>query len=139
MTENKILGKVFPEPQGEHDPSRSYEKLQFVTVKSLEETSCYIAKEDISTGTAITDPYWQHLFTTKNGAKGDTGANGKSAYQYATEGGYKGTEQEFTNDILNAVNTVTLDDVKALGYVKATVVQELPANPDANTIYFVQA
>ena len=136
------LGKVFPDPQGEYDSTRDYEKLQVVTIKSSDETSCYIAKEDIIAETAITDPKWIHLFTVKNGAmgvKGDPGASGKSAYQYATEAGYEGTELAFTNDILNAVNTVTLDDLNSLSYVKATIVTELPANPDANTIYFVQA
>ena len=37
--------------------------------------------------------------TIKNGSKGSTGADGKSAYQYAQDGGYTGTEAEFTEKL----------------------------------------
>lgn len=49
-------------------------------------------------------------FNVKNGSKGSTGAagadgqpgeNGKSAYQYAKEAGYTGTEQEFAEALAN--------------------------------------
>lgn len=38
-------------------------------------------------------------FTVKNGSKGSTGADGKSAYQYAQESGYTGTETEFAEKL----------------------------------------
>lgn len=34
------------------------------------------------------------------GSDGQAGANGKSAYQYAVDGGYTGTEQQFTSDLV---------------------------------------
>ena len=34
------------------------------------------------------------------------GTDGKTAYEYATEAGYQGTEQEFTNDLVNNSNTI---------------------------------
>lgn len=37
--------------------------------------------------------------TVKNGSKGSPGATGKSAYAYAKDGGYAGTEEEFAEDI----------------------------------------
>ena len=61
------------------------------------------------------------------GTKGDKGADGKSAYQYAVEGGYTGTETEFaaklasgynfyidlTGDYPNYTCSVAMDDIKA--------------------------
>ena len=38
-------------------------------------------------------------FTVKNGSKGSAGADGKSAYQYAQESGYTGTEEEFAEKL----------------------------------------
>ena len=47
------------------------------------------------------------------GSKGDPGANGKSAYQYAVEGGYTGTEEEFSANMA-AVRGLTTEQVNAL-------------------------
>lgn len=74
-----------------------------------------------------------------DGAPGAAGDNGKSAFQYAVEGGYTGTETEFTTAIVKAAGAVTLEEVKALGYMKAVSVTALPADPDPNTVYFVQS
>lgn len=41
----------------------------------------------------------------KNGADGKDGADGKSAYEQAVDGGFVGTEQEFT-DALNNLNEI---------------------------------
>lgn len=38
-------------------------------------------------------------FTSPQGEKGDTGTAGKTAYQYAQDGGYTGTEQEFAEKL----------------------------------------
>lgn len=72
------------------------------------------------------------------GPKGDKGADGKSAYQYAVDGGYKGTEEEFTAAIIKAAGAVTIEELNTAGYFKAVVVTEVPTEQDANTIYFVQ-
>ena len=42
--------------------------------------------------------------TGKTGAVGPTGASGKSAYQYAQEGGYTGTETEFAEKLAQKVD-----------------------------------
>ena len=143
--ELKTLGRVFMEPCGEHNISASYKKLSIVTVTSPDKTMAYIAKDDIEPQTAITDPKWMNLFTVKNGdpgSKGDPGADGidgKSAYQYAVDGGYTGTESEFIADILKPLNSVTLDDVKALGYIKAMILPVVPPSPKPDTIYFIKS
>ena len=52
-------------------------------------------------------------FKNLKGGKGDTGsagANGKSAYQYAVEGGYTGTETEFAKKLASGALTVHVAD-----------------------------
>lgn len=66
------------------------------------------------------------------GPKGDRGNDGKSAYDYAVDGGYKGTEQEFIEAIVKAA------DLSSLGYFRAEIVPEVPTEQKQNTIYFVQ-
>lgn len=72
------------------------------------------------------------------GKDGAPGANGKTAYEYAVDGGYTGTEAEFSKLLFNTTKALTADDLAALGYVKAASVTAVPADPDPNTIYFVQ-
>ena len=51
--------------------------------------------------------------TGPQGPKGDTGsagANGKSAYQYAVEGGYTGTETKFAEKLASGTMFVTITD-----------------------------
>ena len=45
-----------------------------------------------------------------NGGKGDKGADGKSAYQYAVEGGYTKTEAEFAKKLASGALIVTITD-----------------------------
>lgn len=45
------------------------------------------------------------------GTKGDKGADGKSAYQYAQEGGYTGTETEFAEKLAQEQLTGTTNDL----------------------------
>lgn len=47
--------------------------------------------------------------------KGDIGI---SAYQFAVDGGYKGTEEEFAKEMANAANKVDKEDGLALTNVK---------------------
>ena len=44
--------------------------------------------------------------TGATGAQGPAGADGKSAYAYAVEGGYTGTEEEFTAKLVEEIPTV---------------------------------
>lgn len=43
-------------------------------------------------------------FTVKNGSKGKQGDVGKTAYEYAKDGGYKGTEEDFM-DLVNTIDS----------------------------------
>lgn len=47
----------------------------------------------------------------KNGVDGKDGIDGKSAFQYAQENGYKGTEEEFAEALSNPLPEVTASDV----------------------------
>ena len=46
-------------------------------------------------------------FDGKDGAKGKDGADGKTAYQYAVDGGYDGTEKDFTADVGRLTQSVS--------------------------------
>ena len=46
-------------------------------------------------------------FTVYNGTNGTNGTNGKSAYSYAQDGGYAGTEAAFTTALSNVANQTT--------------------------------
>ena len=71
-----ILGKVFMTPKDEWVLTNKYEKLDIVTVTEENQTSAYIAKEDIPANTEITDSKWMKLFTVTNGVDGTNGTNG---------------------------------------------------------------
>lgn len=59
-----------------------------------------------------------NLGGTGTGAPGPAGADGKSAYQYAQEGGYTGTEAEFSAKLAQAMPT-TLPNPNALTFTGA--------------------
>ena len=46
----------------------------------------------------------------KDGENGKDGTDGKSAFQYAQENGYKGTEEEFAESLSNPLPEVTASD-----------------------------
>lgn len=60
------------------------------------------------------------------------GANGKSAYQYAVEAGFEGTEQEFINLLIEGTDVINthLTDSNA-----HTDIRQLITNIVANDIY----
>ena len=43
--------------------------------------------------------------------KGDKGDNGKSAYQYAQDGGFTGTEEEFANGLASIISMINGNEV----------------------------
>jgi hypothetical protein len=47
----------------------------------------------------------------KDGEPGEDGLNGKSAYDYAQEGGYSGTEESFADSLSKIDNYITNDDI----------------------------
>ena len=77
--------------------------------------------------TGATGPKGETGATGATGPKGDKGADGKSAYQYAQEGGYTGTETEFSAKLASGYSfyidlageypnytcSVAMDDIKA--------------------------
>ena len=66
------------------------------------------------------------------------GENGKSAYEYAKEGGYAGTEQEFMELLVQALSVQTQLNSKAPMYQSGTT--DLTAGTSAlanGTLYFV--
>lgn len=54
------------------------------------------------------------------GEKGDKGDTGKTAYQYAVEGGYTGTEAQFSQEFANAISATYIASVvdEKLGVVE---------------------
>ena len=65
-----------------------------VTVKSVSESTADGGRNVVTFSDGKT-------LTVKNG---ETGANGKTAYQYAQDGGYTGTESEFAEKLANEYN-----------------------------------
>lgn len=61
--------------------------------------------------TGATGPKGETGATGATGPKGDKGADGKSAYQYAVEGGYTGTEEEFADKLAQEQLTGTTNDL----------------------------
>lgn len=87
------------QPKGEWSASATYQKLDIV---SYQGSSFAVLKEEI-TGIVPTNDNINYMLIAQ---KGDIG---KSAYEYAKESGFVGTEQEFAqaqSDILNAKNEV---------------------------------
>lgn len=91
------IGRVKMNLKGAWSNTATYTELDMVTYNN----TSYIALKTVPAGTALTNTaYWQMV------------ASGKTAYQYAVEGGYTGTEADYTEeqgDIGNA-----LDDIAAL-------------------------
>jgi hypothetical protein len=86
------------------------------------------AKMQVDIGTLKTDLEHIELTPGPQGPKGDIGPQGpkgdpsKSAYEYAQDGGYIGTEEEFADDLHNAMNPVQVNweqaNENAIDYIK---------------------
>ena len=66
---------------------------------------------------------------SESGLKGADGKDGKSAYQYAVEGGYQGTEQEFMQSMASA----------SLEIYTVNTLDELPYPGNVNYVYRVKS
>lgn len=71
-----VLGKVAMIPKGEWSNAIAYEKLDLVTKTESTQASLYIATDDITAGTVLTNSKWMKLYTVKNGTNGTNGTNG---------------------------------------------------------------
>ena len=110
---------------GATDPNET--KAPFITIESVIESDEDGGRNVVtfSEGTTL---------TVKNGMKGSkgdngrSGENGKSAYEYAVEAGYEGTEEDFAKQLANPGTTTTTvtDDgegnvvISALGAITVT-------------------
>lgn len=73
-----------------------------VSVSSVNQTTTSTTDGGSNVITVTLSDGTTSTFTVKNGSKGSTGAtgaDGKSAYQYAQDGGYTGTETEFSEKL----------------------------------------
>ena len=70
-----------------------------VGIQSVEQTTTSTEDGGTNVVTVTKTDGTSSTFQVRNGGKGDKGADGKSAYQYAQEGGYTGTEAEFAEKL----------------------------------------
>ena len=71
-----------------------------------------------------------------NGQDGAAGQDGKSAYQYAVDGGYTGTEQEFTAKMAMEIPTKTSDLTNDSGFITG---MEILSYGHSTWAYFLEA
>lgn len=65
----------------------------------------------------IVDKNGETSVNIKNGEKGQDGLDGKSAYQYAKDGGYTGTEVEFAEKLAKEIPKKTSDLENDSGFI----------------------
>ena len=65
---------------------------------------------------------WEYADLSAGGKDGEPGAPGKSAYEYAKDGGYTGTEAEFAAKLAKEIPTKTSDLTNNSGFITAAAV-----------------
>ena len=106
-------------PKGEYDPNTAYEKMDMIYYKG----DSYIALKNVQGVTPENNKVNYTLLVKK-------GQDGKSAYQYAKEGGFEGTEEDFKTyqaDLLNAKTAAEKakdEAIKQSNQLKDTVIPE---------------
>ena len=70
-----------------------------VGIESVEQTFTPTADDTYNVITVTLTDGTTKQFRVKNGSKGSTGATGKTAYEYAKDGGYAGTEAQFAEKL----------------------------------------
>lgn len=114
------LGKIMVVPRGTYSETETYERLDLVEC----EGSNYIAKKTVTGVKPSNDGvYWQLH-----------GSAGKTAYQYAQEGGFDGTEEEYAAEMAK-YGLFSSEMLKETGK-KYTLLWE---NPNPNEPYAVKA
>lgn len=92
-----------------------------VGIQSVEQTTTSTEDGGTNIVTVTKTDGTSSTFQVKNGSKGSTGpkgTDGKSAYQYAVEGGYTGTETEFAAKLADEIPTA-LPNPNALTFTGA--------------------
>lgn len=118
-----------------------------VTVKSVSESTADGGSNVVtfSDGKTLTVKNGSKGSTGSKGDTGATGATGKSAYAYAKDGGYTGTEAEFAeavnpDNIIAETESFVIDELAKRGQLKpenAQSLEWLEANGDTSKLYFL--
>ena len=82
-----------------------------VGIQSVEQTTTSTEDGGTNVVTVTKTDGTSSTFQVRNGGKGNPGDNGKSAYQYAQDGGYTGTEEEFAAKLAQEQLTGTTNDL----------------------------
>lgn len=83
--------------------------------------SVNISKDGKITTITITDKNGEHTATINDGTNGKDGKDGKTAYQYAQDGGYTGTEAQFSQKLAKEYPSKTSELENDSGFIKKTV------------------
>lgn len=83
--------------------------------------SVNISKNGKVTTITIIDKNGEHTATINDGADGEDGKDGKTAYQYAQDGGYTGTEAQFSQKLAKEYPSKTSDLENDSGFISKAV------------------
>lgn len=76
-----------------------------------------ISKDGKTTTITITDKNGEHTATINDGVDGKDGKDGKTAYQYAQDGGYTGTEAQFSQKLAKEYPSKTSELKNDSGFI----------------------
>lgn len=77
---------------------------------------------------------WEYADLSTGGKDGEPGAPGKSAYEYAKDGGYTGTEAEFAAKLAKEIPTKTSDLTNNSGFITEAAVTVKSVNGKAGAV-----
>ena len=88
----------------------------------------------------VTDSKGEHTFSLENGGQGPQGVPGKSAYAYAKENGYAGTEENYADDmnpdrIKTEANAYIAQELAKKGQLKPEFANSIEECTDTSKLY----
>jgi hypothetical protein len=84
---------------------RDRETNEWIPITSIKgKNGVGIQKTEINTNGELEITYTDNTSVNIGKIVGDTGTNGKTAFEYAVEGGYNDTEEQFSVDLCEAVS-----------------------------------
>lgn len=113
LTQDDLSGAV-DDALTQAKESGAFDGADGVGIQSVEQTTTSTEDSGINVVTVTMTDGKTYTFNVRNGSKGSTGTqgepgsagtDGKSAYQYAVEGGYTGTEEEFAAKLAEEMPT----------------------------------